>query len=285
MRLLRGDFADETVYARDPVAVARAFAAEGSKWIHVVDLDAARTGEPANLAVARRSPPRSRAGSRPAAACAAVEAAGGCSSPAPPGSWSAPPPSSTPTLSTSCAPRTRAASRSGSTPAAASRHAGWTEGSGPTWWTSRRLPRTGVAALIVTEIGRDGTLDGPDLDQLGRGPGRPRRPVVASGGVGHLDDLDALAELQAGGRRLAGAIVGRALYEGRFTLAEALAACPVISRPSRVRSAEPDHEGGAHGWCQSTRFLRRYRELLDAEDEAFDELDHAFEDGERALRP
>ena len=89
------------------------------------------------------------------------------------------------------------------------------------------LPRfedAGIAAVIVTEIGRDGTLAGPDLDGLAAALDRTSLPLIASGGVGTLDDLRALAALSAGGRQLAGAIAGKAIYEGRFTVAQALAA-------------------------------------------------------------
>ena len=67
-------------------------------------------------------------------------------------------------------------------------------------------------------------MGGPDLDQLGAVLAATELPVIASGGVGGLPDLAALGDLQMAGRHLAGAVVGRALYEGRFTLAEALAA-------------------------------------------------------------
>jgi phosphoribosylformimino-5-aminoimidazole carboxamide ribonucleotide (ProFAR) isomerase len=82
-----------------------------------------------------------------------------------------------------------------------------------------------VSALIVTEIGRDGTLVGPDLDQLRAVLAVSDVPVIASGGVGTIDDLRALGGVTAGGRRLTGAIVGRAIYEQRFTVAEGIAAC------------------------------------------------------------
>jgi phosphoribosylformimino-5-aminoimidazole carboxamide ribonucleotide (ProFAR) isomerase len=84
-----------------------------------------------------------------------------------------------------------------------------------------RFEASGIAALVVTEIGRDGTMEGPDLDQLRAVLEVTATPVVASGGVGTLADLAALAELRAGDRKLEGAIAGRAIYEGRFTVAEA----------------------------------------------------------------
>ncbi|MGH9286589.1 MAG: HisA/HisF-related TIM barrel protein, partial [Acidimicrobiales bacterium] len=89
---------------------------------------------------------------------------------------------------------------------------------------ARGLEAMGVAALVVTEIGRDGTMAGPDLDQLGAVLSATGVDVIASGGVGSLSDLRSLSALEpALGRRLAGVIVGRALYEGRFSVQEALA--------------------------------------------------------------
>jgi phosphoribosylformimino-5-aminoimidazole carboxamide ribonucleotide (ProFAR) isomerase len=87
---------------------------------------------------------------------------------------------------------------------------------------AERFEGVGLAALIVTEIGRDGTLEGPAFGQLGAVLAASGIPLVASGGVGTLDDLRALARLRSGERGLAGIIVGRAIYEGRFGVAEAL---------------------------------------------------------------
>jgi phosphoribosylformimino-5-aminoimidazole carboxamide ribotide isomerase len=81
----------------------------------------------------------------------------------------------------------------------------------------------GVDAVILTEITRDGTMEGPDLDGLRQALGCTTLPVIASGGVGSTEDLTALAALEADGRRLAGVIVGRALYEGRFRVSTAMA--------------------------------------------------------------
>ncbi len=101
---------------------------------------------------------------------------------------------------------------------------GWEEGSGRSLVeTAKAFEDQGVAALIVTEIGRDGTLAGPDLEGLGRVLDVTTLDVIASGGVGTLDDLRALTTMERDGRRLAGAIVGKALYEHRFTLPDALA--------------------------------------------------------------
>ena len=97
---------------------------------------------------------------------------------------------------------------------------GWTRATGADLVEmARRFDRPGVGALVVTEIGRDGTLAGPDDVQLASVLDAVSVPVIASGGVGTLDDLERLD------RRLEGVIVGRAIYENRFTVEEAIAAC------------------------------------------------------------
>ena len=103
---------------------------------------------------------------------------------------------------------------------------GWLQGSGfSVLDVARSFADVGVDAFVVTDIGRDGTLEGPDLDGLAAVLDATSVDVIASGGVGNLEDLGALAGLAGGdGRRLSGAIVGTALYEGRFTVAEAAAA-------------------------------------------------------------
>jgi phosphoribosylformimino-5-aminoimidazole carboxamide ribotide isomerase len=104
---------------------------------------------------------------------------------------------------------------------------GWTEGSGRTLGdVLAGYADAGVAAVVVTEIDLDGTLAGPDLELYAsvlEAPGGI--DVVASGGVGTLAHIEALASLTAGGRRLAGAIVGKALHDGAFSVGEAVAAC------------------------------------------------------------
>lgn len=223
---MRGDFAAETVYDADPVAVARRFEADGARWIHVVDLDAARTGEPANLPVVA-----SIAG---AVSCK-LQVGGGVRNG-----------DAARVLLDAGVERvvigTAAVEQPELVDELAARHPGhvavgldargnevavrgWVEGAGADLLElSRRFAASGVSALIVTEIGRDGTLAGPDLAQLGSVLAAVDTPVIASGGVGTLDDLRALDTLAVAGRRLTGAIAGRALYEQRFTVAEGLAA-------------------------------------------------------------
>ena len=83
---------------------------------------------------------------------------------------------------------------------------------------ARRFDDSPLAAIIYTDIARDGTLEGPNLDATRELAESVKAPVIASGGVGSLEDLDLLAALP-----IAGCIVGRALYEGKFALAEAMA--------------------------------------------------------------
>jgi phosphoribosylanthranilate isomerase len=99
---------------------------------------------------------------------------------------------------------------------------GWTEDGGDLWSVLDRLERDGCARYVVTDVGKDGTLKGPNLDLLREVCARAKAPVVASGGVSSLADLEALAALGPAG--VEGAIVGKALYAGAFTLPEALAA-------------------------------------------------------------
>jgi phosphoribosyl isomerase A len=99
---------------------------------------------------------------------------------------------------------------------------GWTSEGGELFEVLERLDRDGCARYVVTDVRRDGTLTGPNLDLLRRVCAATDRPVVASGGVSSLDDLRALAGLV--GEGVEGAIVGKALYAGAFTLPEALEA-------------------------------------------------------------
>jgi 1-(5-phosphoribosyl)-5-[(5-phosphoribosylamino)methylideneamino] imidazole-4-carboxamide isomerase/N-(5'phosphoribosyl)anthranilate isomerase len=99
---------------------------------------------------------------------------------------------------------------------------GWETDGGDLWEVLERLEREGCSRYVVTDVTKDGTLTGPNLELLGEVAERSGVPVIASGGVSSLDDLRAIATLT--GRGVEGAIVGKALYAGRFTLPEALAA-------------------------------------------------------------
>jgi 1-(5-phosphoribosyl)-5-[(5-phosphoribosylamino)methylideneamino] imidazole-4-carboxamide isomerase/N-(5'phosphoribosyl)anthranilate isomerase len=97
---------------------------------------------------------------------------------------------------------------------------GWTEDGGDLWTVLARLEDAGCARYVVTDVTKDGTLTGPNTDLLRQVMERTDRPVIASGGISSLDDIAALRELVPHG--LEGAIVGKALYSGAFTLAAAL---------------------------------------------------------------
>jgi phosphoribosylformimino-5-aminoimidazole carboxamide ribotide isomerase len=219
VRLVEGDFGRETVYGEDPVAVARSFEAAGAPWIHVVDLDAARrSGD--NVAVIRAI-----AG----AVSIPIEVGGGVRDGSlleqgvrrvVVGSMAMEDPHALAGLVSMYPGRVAVGldHRGGEV-----RLRGWEAGAGV--GVAELLPRValpGVAAVIVTAIERDGTLAGPDLEGLSAVLGLSEVPVIASGGVGGLEDLRALAALRSGDRSLAGVIVGKALYEGRFALADAL---------------------------------------------------------------
>jgi len=227
VRLYQGDFDQETVYGLDPVAVAEGYAAAGARWIHVVDLDAARTGTPGNrpviAAVAAAVGPtvnlqasggiRDRASAEELLACGVHRVVLGTAA------------VEFPELVRELAAHHRVAvgiDTRGRDVAVR----GWTEGSGVDLFDLlARFTASGVAAVIVTDISRDSTLEGPDLEGLASVLDATDIPVIASGGVGGLADLEALATLEASGHGLEGAIVGKALYEGRFTVGEAIAAC------------------------------------------------------------
>lgn len=225
VRLRQGDFEAETIYDADPLQVARDFASAGARWVHVVDLDAARTGEPANLtiieSICATVPCRVQVGGGIRSAEVAGEFLAAGAARVVIGTSAIERPELVDELTT-MHPGQIAVGLDARGREVAAR--GWTEATGVDLVErARELGESGASALIVTEIGRDGTMIGPDLDQLGAVLAATALPLIASGGVGALSDLDALRHLRAGGRSLAGAIVGRAIYEGRFGVAEALA--------------------------------------------------------------
>jgi phosphoribosylformimino-5-aminoimidazole carboxamide ribotide isomerase len=222
VRLSQGEATRQTIYGEDPVAVAQRFADEGARWIHVVDLDRA-FGDGENLALVRRIVAKVGGAVR-------VQLGGGLRtvalvregldqgvSRAVLGTAAAIDPAIVPAAVAAAGTNRIAVGIDARDGRVAIR--GWTETSELTAEAlALRVAGEGVRTLIYTDVARDGMLSGPDLAGARRlqsaGLG-----VVASGGVAGAADLRAARE--AG---LAGAIVGRALYEGRLTLAEALAA-------------------------------------------------------------
>jgi phosphoribosylformimino-5-aminoimidazole carboxamide ribotide isomerase len=221
VRLKQGDYAQETVFDNDPVAVARRWERQGADWLHLVDLDGAKAGKPANADAVQRireavSIPcqfggglredrhieeafawgvervvlgtralkdpawlREVCGRFPGRIVLGLDARGG-----------------------------RVATH------------GWLETSELTAVeVARQVSAWPLAAIVYTDINKDGMLEGPNFDALGEVRDAARVPVIASGGVTTADDVKKLAAL-----RLSGCIIGRALYEGRIDLTTALAA-------------------------------------------------------------
>lgn len=236
VRLYQGDYDRSTDYGDDPVARALAFESAGAPWIHVVDLDAARSGDPVNrdvigrIAQAVSVPVQTGGGVRDTAAAEALFALGvrrvvvGTAA------------VEDPDFVAALAAEHEVAVGLDARGREVAVH-GWQQGSGlDLLELAGRFSGMGVAALVVTEIGRDGTLGGPDVEGLSAVLAEVDVPVVASGGVGSLEDLRELASVGHPGRSLSGAIVGKAIYEGAFDVADAVAACaaePAGSGPSR----------------------------------------------------
>lgn len=222
VRLTQGRADAETVYDADPVAVARRFADQGAEWLHVVDLDAAFDGEPRNrhllqeIVEATGVPVQASGGVR---SMADLDASVGYGA-------------------SRVVIGTMALEEPAFVAAAVARHAdkvavgldadgttlkarGWTTESGDLFDALHRFTLMGVARFVFTDIARDGMLTGPNTARLAEVADATTARVTASGGVSSLEDLRALATAHP---RVDAAIVGKALYAGRFGLPEALAA-------------------------------------------------------------
>jgi len=227
VQLQQGDYGRETHYADDPVAVARKFDAAGARWIHIVDLDAARDGGGANLAVIEAICANVSARVQTGGGVRTVEAAGDRYAAGVHrviiGSAAVERPELVDELAAMHPGRVAVGLDARGRDVAIH---GWAEATGADLIElAARFDRPGVGALVVTEIGRDGMLQGPDLEQLRAVVAATTVPVIASGGVSSAADLSELAGLSVDGRRLGGAIAGTAIYEERFTIEEGIAAC------------------------------------------------------------
>jgi phosphoribosyl isomerase A len=220
VRLVQGKAGTETVFGT-PLDAALAWEAAGAEWIHLVDLDAA-FGRGSNRELVADVVGRLDI---------AVEVSGGIRDDA----------SLEAALGTGCSRvniGTAALENPDWTASAIARYGdkiavgldvrgttlaarGWTREGGDLWRVLDRLDRDGCARYVVTDVTRDGTLTGPNLELLGLVCERTDRPVIASGGVAGLGDIVALRSLVPLG--VEGAIVGRALYAGAFSLPQALA--------------------------------------------------------------
>jgi len=221
VRLRQGRYDDETVFDEDPVAVARRFEAAGAKWLHIVDLDGARRGEPKNLAPVRQIVE---------AVGMQVELGGGIRTTEAAGE-----------ILAMGVRRVVVGTRAVREPAWLRELAGKFPGRAALgldarggrvavegWESETRraaaevlatIHHLALAAIIYTDIARDGMMSGPNVEATAELVKASPFPVIASGGVTTVDDIRRLKEVGA-----AGTIIGRALYEAKITLEAALAA-------------------------------------------------------------
>jgi phosphoribosylformimino-5-aminoimidazole carboxamide ribotide isomerase len=220
VRLTQGDYGNAKVYGSDPIAVARSFADAGASWIHVVDLDAARSGSPQNrpvvgaIAIALAGRVRVQTGGGVRAVADAQQLADAGVARVVMGSAAI----ERPELVDAAAQVVDVAVGLDHRDGEVAVH-GWTVGAGVSldealgWFPA-------ASAFVITDIARDGMLEGPDVEGLAAVAARSSAPVIASGGVSSLADIAVLSNVPG----VAGIITGKAIYEGRFTVAEALKA-------------------------------------------------------------
>lgn len=218
VRLTQGDYGREQVYGHDPVEVAQSFASAGARWIHIVDLDAARGGGPVNRPVIKEIV-------KSVAGAALVQTGGGVRSLADArelaecgvarvvmGSAAVKNPDLVAEVSAVVDVAVGLDHRGGLVAVE-----GWTQASDLQLVDALKMYPT-AKAFVITDIARDGMLTGPDLEGLAMAVGATDIDVIASGGVASISDIEALAKING----LAGIITGRAIYEGRFDVAAAL---------------------------------------------------------------
>jgi phosphoribosylformimino-5-aminoimidazole carboxamide ribotide isomerase len=224
VRLRQGDFAQETVYADDPLEAARSFVEAGARFLHVVDLDGAREGEPVNLEHVERIAGeldvpielggglRSIASIRRALSAGADRVVLGTAAFTDPDLLDE-------ALSAFTSRILVGVDVRGGQVAVA----GWTRETQVRGADAiRRLQRQGATRFVYTNVDRDGMLEGVDLVEVREVAEAVRGRFLYSGGIGSLEDLRALKDLRL--LNLAGVISGKALYEGRFTVREGQAA-------------------------------------------------------------
>jgi phosphoribosylformimino-5-aminoimidazole carboxamide ribotide isomerase len=221
VRLARGEFDQQTVYDQDPLDAAVRWVTAGARGLHVVDLDGARSGEPANLEHVRRIaaevdvPIQVGGGLRSAPAVAAALDAGAARVVLGTAAYR-----DVDFLDETIAQYRDRVVVSIDVRGGRLAGAGWTEQTEiPVEAVIESLGRRGVSRFVYSNIERDGMLAGPDLDEVRQISQIVRGTFVYSGGVSSVDDLRALAALRQ--VNLAGVIVGKALYEQRFTVGEA----------------------------------------------------------------
>ncbi|MFL3012831.1 MAG: 1-(5-phosphoribosyl)-5-[(5-phosphoribosylamino)methylideneamino]imidazole-4-carboxamide isomerase [Acidimicrobiales bacterium] len=228
VRLLQGEYSNEIEYNDDPISQAVSFQEEGASWIHIVDLDAARTGIANNASVIENIvsrleiPVQVGGGIRNLEAARSVFDLGvtriviGTAA------------IDNPSLVEEATSIGRVAVGIDLRNEKVAVHGWKTETVLSYSDLFERFEEVDVDAYIVTHIERDGTLEGPDIDAYKELISSTTKDVIASGGVGSTSDLRNLSELSANGRTLRGVIVGRAFYEDKFSLSEAIEAFETV---------------------------------------------------------
>ncbi|MDG2352660.1 MAG: 1-(5-phosphoribosyl)-5-[(5-phosphoribosylamino)methylideneamino]imidazole-4-carboxamide isomerase [Acidimicrobiales bacterium] len=228
VRLLQGEYSNEIEYNDDPISQAVSFQEEGASWIHIVDLDAARTGIANNASVIENIvsrleiPVQVGGGIRNLEAARSVFDLGvsriviGTAA------------IDNPSLVEKATSIGRVAVGIDLRNEKVAVHGWKTETVLSYSDLFERFEEVDVDAYIVTHIERDGTLEGPDIDAYKELISSTTKDVIASGGVGSTNDLRNLSELSANGRTLRGVIVGRAFYEDKFSLSEAIEAFETV---------------------------------------------------------
>lgn len=218
VRLRQGEYDDSTLYSNNPVEVAESFVAQGAQWVHMVDLDAAKSGVGTNRSVISDvvSAMRGRAMVQVGGGVRSVDDARQLASLGVSRVVMGSAAVADPSLVEAVAQEVPVAVGLDHRAGVVATH-GWTESSG------KQLLHVladfpSASAFIITDISRDGMLVGPDADGLLQASLATTVPVIASGGVGTLDHLRSLTS----NTRLDGVIVGKAIYENRFTVAEAI---------------------------------------------------------------
>jgi phosphoribosylformimino-5-aminoimidazole carboxamide ribotide isomerase len=224
VRLRQGHFDDETVYADDPFEAARSFVQAGARFLHVVDLDGAREGEPVNLPHVERIarelgvPVEIGGGLRSIASIRRALGAGAARVVLGTAAFTDPD-----LLDEALAAFTSRILVGVDVRGGRVSVAGWTrETQVPGEDAIGRMQQRGATRFVYTNVDRDGMLEGPDLEEVRRVSGAVRGRFLYSGGIGSIEDLEALRDLRL--VNLAGVISGKALYEGRFTVRDGQAA-------------------------------------------------------------
>jgi phosphoribosylformimino-5-aminoimidazole carboxamide ribotide isomerase len=220
VRLVQGRFEDKTVYADDPLAAAQSWVEAGARFLHIVDLDGAREGEPANLDHVERItaeldvPVELGGGLRSIASIRRALAAGASRVVLGTAAFTDPD-----LLDEALSAFTSRILVGVDVRGGMVSVAGWTRETQVRGEDAiRRMQQRGVTRFVYTNVDRDGMLEGPDLDEVRRVSEAVRGRFLYSGGIGSIEDLRALSEMRV--LNLAGVISGKALYEGRFGVRE-----------------------------------------------------------------